>query len=162
MNAPKLIATWFGAGLSPFAPGTAGSLAALPFAYVIQTTFGNAALVAFAATVFLLGCWATKSYLATTGKQDPGEVVIDEVAGQCLLLAALFPTWQSYLAGFFLFRLFDVVKPWPVSYFDQHVKGAFGVMLDDIAAALYPVLFLLIFSGMEWMQPVMQWLGGQL
>jgi phosphatidylglycerophosphatase A len=132
------IATWFGSGLSPFASGTAGSLAALPFAYLIQVNFGSGALLLAALAIFFLGWWASNQYLRHRGGEDPGEIVVDEVAGQWLLLSVLPYTWQGYLAGFLLFRLFDVIKPWPVSWADRKVKGGLGVMLDDMLAALYP------------------------
>ncbi|NBX03359.1 MAG: phosphatidylglycerophosphatase A [Alphaproteobacteria bacterium] len=134
------IATWFGSGQSPKASGTAGSLAALPFAYVIQHFGGNLALLGAAVGIFFVGWWASNRYLAVMGgAQDPSEIVVDEVAGMWLLLAFMPLTWQSYVVGFFLFRAFDVVKPWPVSLSDEKIKGGLGVMLDDIWAGLYPV-----------------------
>ena len=134
------IATWFGSGLSPVVSGTAGSLAALPFAYAIQWQLGSVALGIAAIAIFFIGWWASIQYLAVnTGSKDPKEIVVDEVAGQWLLLCFLPLTWQAYLAGFILFRAFDIVKPWPVSFADQKIPGALGVMLDDILAALYPV-----------------------
>ncbi|MBV8939657.1 MAG: phosphatidylglycerophosphatase A [Alphaproteobacteria bacterium] len=133
------LSTWFGAGLSPFAPGTLGSLGALPFAYLAQMLGGNIAVLAFAALSYGAGLWAARQYLRLFGGDDPREVVIDEVAGQSLLLAAFAPSWQAYAAGFVLFRAFDVLKPWPVSWADQKIKGAPGVMLDDVLAALYGI-----------------------
>lgn len=134
------VATWFGAGKSPVASGTAGSLAALPFAYLIHVTFGNIALLIASFVMFFVGTWAANQFLAHENKgKDPGEIVVDEVAGQWLILSVLFPTWQSYLVGFFLFRIFDVLKPWPVSWADQEVGGGAGIMLDDMLAAVYPV-----------------------
>ncbi|MDX1974058.1 MAG: phosphatidylglycerophosphatase A [Rickettsiales bacterium] len=156
------IATWFGSGLSPKAPGTMGSLAALPFAYVIQTQWGNEALFLSALLVFLIGWWASMRYLrAFPEKTDPGAIVVDEVAAQWLLLAVLFPTWQSYLVGFILFRIFDIRKTWPVSWFDSNVKGALGVMIDDVVAALLPAIFLYIAAHEPWFAPVQYWLAGQ-
>lgn len=142
----RLIVTWFGAGYSPVASGTAGSLAALPFAALIQHAYGAFGLFAFAITVFLGGWFASWHYFgfcSLENKADPKEIVVDEVAGQCLLLAMLPLTWQAYLLGFLLFRAFDIVKPWPVSWADQKVGGALGVMLDDMLAALYPMLLVL-------------------
>lgn len=140
------LSTWFGVGYLKPAPGTFGSLAALPLAWgVFWLTGSTAAIYLSACLLFLLGVWATAVYQHRTGKMDPKEVVIDEVAGQMLLLAGLPQTVTAYVAGFILFRLFDVLKPWPVSYFDRRVKNAFGVMMDDICAGLYPfVLFWLL------------------
>jgi phosphatidylglycerophosphatase A len=171
------IATWFGSGLSPFASGTAGSAAALPFAWVIQKgfgayfgniVFGNVALFIASILIFFIGWWASIQYLnANPGNTDPGEIVVDEVAGQWLLLSVLFPTWHSYFVGFLLFRIFDVVKPWPVSWADQKIGGGLGVMFDDMLAALYPILVFLaimiesqLFHGQKIFLPILHFLGG--
>lgn len=140
------IATWFGAGTARFASGTVGSLAALPFAFVIQLSFGNFALLGASVALFFVGGWATRQFLRHHPEHggDPKQVVVDEVAGQWLVLSVLYPTWQSYFIGFLLFRIFDVVKPWPVSWADQKLKGALGVMFDDFLAAMYPVVVYLI------------------
>ena len=162
------IATWFGSGLSPFASGTAGSLAALPFAYVIQVMWGNWALFGAAIVIFLIGWWASVEYLKFTGRaDDPSEIVVDEVAGQWLILSVMFPTWQSYLVGFLLFRTFDVFKPWPVNVADEKIKGGFGVMFDDLLAAFYPILVFLfilieaqVLDSQKVLLPVMNFIGG--
>jgi len=162
------IATWFGCGMSPVVSGTVGSLGALPFAYVIQVTMGNVALFAASLIIFVIGCWASNQYLLhNPGKEDPGQIVVDEVAGQWLLLSILFPTWQSYLVGFILFRIFDIIKPWPVSLADEKIKGGFGVMFDDMLAALYPILVYLVilieaygFGTQKTLLPLMNFLGG--
>lgn len=145
----KLLGTWFGAGLSPKAPGTVGSLAALPFAYVIQISGGNEALLVASFIAFIVGWIATNIYLRHTTNSDPKEIVIDEVAAQWFLLSFLSPIWQSYLAGFLLFRFFDVLKPWPISWADRKIKGGFGVMFDDILAAAYPIILFLLFAFFE-------------
>src|SRR5215217_6443041 len=104
-----LIATWFGAGLLPWAPGTWGSLAALPWAWAIVYLAGPAALAAAAALAFVLGCWAGGGVARASGRDDPGFVVIDEVAAQWLVLAVAPLDWRWYLAGFVLFRVFDIM-----------------------------------------------------
>ena len=139
-----LLATWFGSGLLPKAPGTWGSLAALPFAWVIQTTGGQAALLAAAAIAFLVGIWASDRMARDIGIKDPGAVVIDEVAGQWLTLAFVPLSAWGYAAGFALFRLADITKPWPASWADRRVGGGLGIMLDDIVAGLYAGLALLV------------------
>lgn len=135
----KLIGTCFGVGLSPKAPGTMASIAALPIAYAIQVYGSSMALLIAAVMIFVIGCIVCEKYLAFTDSSDPQEMVIDEVAGQWLLLSAMHPTWISYLAGLLLFRLFDIVKPWPVSWADRKIRGGFGIMFDDALAALYPM-----------------------
>ena len=139
----SLLATWFGAGKSPKAPGTVGTLAALPFAYGILQLGGAQALLIAALALFLIGVGVSEKYMqANQTKQDPGEIVIDEVAGVWLLLVALPATLNGFIFGFLLFRLFDVLKPWPISLCDNKVLGGFGVMLDDFVAAIYPVFLI--------------------
>lgn len=132
----RMLATWFGSGLSPVAPGTMGSLAALPFAWGLLVWGGTPALLAGAAAVFVLGIPVSAAYGRQIGRDDPGEIVIDEVAGQWLALvpAGLDPV--LFALGFVFFRLFDVWKPWPVSWADRSLKGGLGVMVDDILAGV--------------------------
>ena len=135
-----LIATWFGSGLLPKAPGTWGSLAALPPGALLVWTGGPWALVAGIAAALVLGLWATSRYAVETGRDDPSDVVIDEVAGQWLALmpAGLDPV--LFTVAFVTFRAADIAKPWPVGWIDRKVKGANGVMADDLAAAAYAAL----------------------
>lgn len=156
------IATWFGSGHAPIASGTAGSLAALPFAWIIQTSFGNFALLFASVAMFFAGWWASNQYLKFNGGDDPREIVVDEVAGQWLLLSVMVPTWQAYFFGFLLFRVFDVVKPWPVSLADQKIEGGLGVMADDMLAAMYPIIIfmLLSFAAPSLVTPIINFVGG--
>lgn len=143
-RAQVLLLSWIGAGLVKRAPGTFGSLAAIPFAALITWSWGNNALLASAVLVFFVGWASAHAYLKnSTEHADPQWIVIDEVAGQWLTLAAapLVPIW--YLAGFLLFRLFDIYKPWPVSWADKRVPGALGIMLDDVLAGLFAALSLI-------------------
>ena len=162
------VATWFGCGMSPIVSGTVGSLGALPFAYLIQVNFGNGALAVASILIFLAGVWASDQFLKHTNRtDDASDVVVDEVAGQWLLLSALYPTWQSYLVGFILFRLFDIVKPWPVNLADRKIKGGLGIMFDDMLAGIYPVVVYLIIlleayftNSQNLLLPVMNFIGG--
>jgi phosphatidylglycerophosphatase A len=131
------LATWFGAGRLPWAPGTWGSLAALPLAWLLLALGGPWLLLIAAALVFAIGLWASDRYMKAVGLHDPGAIVIDEVAGQWLTLAIAPLDPLAFLLGFVLFRVTDVLKPWPASWLDRRVGGAFGVMIDDVAAALY-------------------------
>src|SRR5262249_7101693 len=101
------IGTWFGVGLSPKAPGTMGSIAALPFAYVMQVYWGNKVLLIASIVAFFVGWFVTNEYLKFTDAKDPKEIVIDEVSGQWFLLSFMYPTWTSYIVGLALFRFFD-------------------------------------------------------
>ena len=136
-----LLATWWGAGLSPRAPGTVGSLAALPFCYFWLLALPAWGVAGLGLTLLFIGVWAAKQAGKAWGKVDHGAIVIDEVLGQLLALALPFYVLDAsaislefLLVGFLLFRLFDIAKPWPVSHFDNHWKSGWGVMLDDVAA----------------------------
>lgn len=129
-----LIATAGGAGLLPRCPGTWGSLVALPPAWVIATYFGNLWLILAAAIVFCAGLWASSRYLRLSDDMDPAPIVIDEVAGQFLALAAVPPDPWWYVAAFALFRILDIAKPGPVSWAERKLGGSLGVMADDIIA----------------------------
>jgi phosphatidylglycerophosphatase A len=132
-----LIATWFGTGLLPKAPGTWGSLAAVPCAWVIYQSLGPAALAAASILAFLGGWWACAVLAKKGAEGDPGVIVIDEIAGQWLTLTVVAPDLLFYVTGFALFRFFDIVKPWPVSWAERRVAGPLGVMVDDMLAGLY-------------------------
>jgi phosphatidylglycerophosphatase A len=132
--------TWFGVGLSPIAPGTCGALAALPFAWAIRAAWGRPGLALAAAAIFAIGWWAAGVFAAARGVRDPGEIVIDEVAGQWLALFAAPRDPAAWALAFGLFRIFDIWKPWPVRWIDRQVAGGLGIMLDDLAAAGYALL----------------------
>lgn len=133
-----LIATWFGSGYLPKAPGTWGSLAALPFAWVILNFFpGPYLLLAASGALLFVGVWASALHSQTLGSHDAGEIVVDEVVGQWIVLAVAPYSPLGWLAAFLLFRFFDVVKPWPISWIDKRVTGGWGIMLDDVVAGLF-------------------------
>lgn len=175
LHPARLVSTWFGVGLSPVAPGTVGSLVALPLGFIVFLLPGATVLTLFAAALvcFGLGWWSSAVYVRRTaiigiGREDPSEIVIDEVAGQLfalalvmyavsaqwLHLARIIPheliIWSTggplrglllvYIAisipSFLLFRLFDIAKPWPISWCDRRIKGGLGVMVDDMVAGL--------------------------
>lgn len=151
MRSPHVwLATWFGCGFLRPAPGTWGSLGALPFGIALCMS-GNILLLAFAIlAVTYIGTRATQAFEAMTGDHDNKMIVIDEVAGQWLTMMPLLiflddftnqaPIW--IVAAFFLFRFFDILKPWPCGYIDKRVNTAFGVMADDLVAGLYAALIL--------------------
>lgn len=136
-NPGVLIATWFGSGYLPKAPGTWGSIAALPFAWLIVDHFGPIYLLVASVCVFIAGIWASNVYMRLSKSHDPGPVVIDEVVGQWLTLLCVPTELSYYVIGFILFRLADIFKPWPANWADRHVNGGLGVMLDDVFAAAY-------------------------
>jgi phosphatidylglycerophosphatase A len=130
------IALGFGSGLSPKAPGTAGSLLAVMLWWLLFADLALPIQLGIIALGFVLGVWASNWMIARTGIQDPGFIVWDEFIGQWLALLLLPKTLLWYAAAFVLFRLFDIVKRGPVGWADRRFKGGFGVMFDDVLAGL--------------------------
>jgi phosphatidylglycerophosphatase A len=135
-NAAWAIATWFGCGLVPVAPGTAGALGALPL-YWLAIRGGRAGVGAAAIVVTLAGVWAASVVARELGKKDPQLVVVDEVAG---MLVTMLPvgelSWRAVAAGFVVFRVLDVTKPWPIREFERF-PGGWGIVLDDVVAGVF-------------------------
>ena len=133
------LATCFGIGWIRFAPGTFASAAALPFGWALAMA-GWPALAAAAVVATLLGIWACEKHARKVKVYDPSECVIDEVAGQWF---ALLPVpimahadhWRPYILAFVLFRMFDIIKPWPISA-GERLPGGLGVMMDDVLAGI--------------------------
>lgn len=141
-NISVCVSTFFFVGRFPIAPGTAGSFIALVLAWPILAYFGALGLAVASIIVFVIGVWAVDIYQAHTGSHDGGEIVIDEVAGQWLVLMVSALDIAHFAVGFLLFRLFDIWKPWPIGWADRSLKGGFGVMADDILAGLYALICL--------------------
>lgn len=137
-----LVSTFGGLGLMPFAPGTWGSLAALPIAWVILSEWNQYILLAVTLILFLVGVATSTIYARRTNDKDPGAIVIDEVVGQLLVLSIAPLNWSYFLTSFVLFRITDIFKPWPASWADRSVSGGFGIMLDDLFAAGYAAAIL--------------------
>jgi phosphatidylglycerophosphatase A len=148
-----IIATWFGSGLLPIAPGTWGSLAAFPFAYIISVNSGPYVLIIGTVALFFIGMQASNNVEKSTQKKDPGFIVVDEVVGQWIALLPLAFLYNyvgpdlSYwvfapiaAVAFLAFRLYDIWKPWPINYIDKNVSGGFGIMLDDVIAGIYALI----------------------
>lgn len=143
------IALGFGAGLAPKAPGTFGSLAALPlFWLLLQGGLNLPAMLLVITAGFMLGIWACAVTGKDLGVSDHGGIVWDEIIAMWLVLAFTPIDWIWWLVAFGLFRFFDILKPWPIRWFDTHLKNGFGVMFDDLLAALYA---LLIIKGWQWL-----------
>lgn len=140
-----MIATWFGSGLIKPASGTWGTLAAMPVVLYLAPS-GVLILCLWAVIITAIGTWAAHEFEEISQEHDSGRIVIDEVAG--VLIAAIpytiYPSWEMAVAVFALFRLFDAWKIGIVGWFDRHINGAVGVMLDDIAAGFMTAIVLLI------------------
>jgi len=144
-----LLAGWFFAGLFPVAPGTFGTISAIPL--VILVGVQPPPLKAISSLLLLaVAIWSVQVAQQIIGGEDPSQVVIDEVAGY-LLTMLFFPlTWKGFLVGFLLFRAFDIFKPFPIRWLERKLPGAIGIVVDDLAAGLFggilgrtlfPVLF---------------------
>jgi phosphatidylglycerophosphatase A len=114
---------------------------------------GKLGLAVAVLVVFALGCWAASVVAEASRRDDPGAIVIDEVAAQFLVLLAAPLDWRAYAAGFVLFRIFDIAKPPPIRQVERRTPGGLGIMLDDIAAALYALVLLLVGEGALGVRP---------
>jgi len=145
------IATWFGCGFSPYAPGTAGSLAAIVIAAVLHAWLdsGRGSILILTAVLLIPGIWAAGDVAKREGREDPGLVVVDEVIGQWITLAgASVFNWKSYLAAFILFRALDVWKPPPARQFED-LHGGLGIVADDVMAGLYGALAIFLLDRFQ-------------
>jgi phosphatidylglycerophosphatase A len=131
----RLISTWFGCGYSPVAPGTVGSVGALPLVYALSR-LGSVPYWLATIGITLLGVWASGRYARDLGEKDPGSAVIDEVSGTLIAVGFVLGSgWLAIIAAVLLFRLFDIWKPGPVND-AQNLPGGLGVMADDVLAGL--------------------------
>jgi phosphatidylglycerophosphatase A len=136
-----ILAFGFGTGLSPFAPGTVGSLVGVLFAW-LTLDLGLPLQLGIAAAISLSGIWICGESARRIGVHDHGGIVWDEIAGMYITLLAAPPTVAGWILGFVLFRAFDIAKPWPIRDLDHRLGGGAGIMLDDLAAALYALILL--------------------
>ena len=137
------LAFGFGSGLSPFAPGTVGTLIAIPLALALKNLDAPGFWIALL-LLFLSGIKLCADTSRRLGVHDHGGIVWDEIVGYCLAVAFVPLQWQWFLAAFVLFRFFDIVKPWPIRQIDKKVSGGLGIMLDDVVAALFTVILLAV------------------
>jgi phosphatidylglycerophosphatase A len=130
-----LLAFGFGSGLAKKAPGTCGTLAAIPlYLLFAQTGSLSYSLITLVATI--AGFWICGQAADKLGEHDFGGIVWDEIAGYLITLWWIPFSWQGVVLGFILFRFFDILKPWPIKVADRRVKGGFGIMLDDVLAGV--------------------------
>lgn len=144
-----LVAFGFGSGLAPKAPGTVGTLLGLPLFWAIAAAapdLPNQIVLVVAA--FLVGVWACARAGRALGVADHGGIVWDEIVAFALVLLFTPPGWLWIALAFALFRLFDILKPWPIRLADRRLKNGFGVMFDDLLAAGYAIAAL---KGVQWL-----------
>lgn len=136
-------ATWFGCGLMQPGPGTWGTIGALPFGVIILMFGGVPSLLVAIAVTFIIGLWASKHFERMVREKDSGMIVIDEAVGVWIAMIPAILTPTSIGLAFILFRLFDIWKPWPISYLDKRVHGAMGVMIDDVLAGIFAAIVII-------------------
>jgi phosphatidylglycerophosphatase A len=144
------LATGCKSGYSPVAPGTAGSLAALlpcGLLSLLPLSVSSIFLIAF----IVLAVWAAELAEGILGQNDPGCIVIDEFAGMMITLIGIHFTWQSVLSGFIIFRIMDILKPFPIRYLERTIPGGAGVVMDDVAAGVAAHLLLKLLCLFPWM-----------
>lgn len=134
------LAFGFGAGLVPRVPGTAGTVVGLLLYLALSSLLPTAAMLALAALGFVVGTWASGATEKSLGAADHGGIVIDEIVAFWLVLVFIPQTPGWFAAAFVLFRFFDILKPWPIRFFDRHIPGGFGIMFDDLLAASYTLI----------------------
>jgi phosphatidylglycerophosphatase A len=151
----KILATFFGVGFFPLAPGTLASALVVIVSRVLLSGVSPAILLAAAAVLFFLGVWAAGGYASVLGLPDPGRIVVDEVCGQVLALALVPRRGLPVVLAFVFFRVFDIVKPFPLRKLER-LPGGWGIMADDVgaglaaAAAVHLVLALLRVARVSW------------
>lgn len=140
------LALGFGSGLSPIAPGTFGTLAAVPI-YLLLQLLPLPTYLVVTALLFVFGVFICDISARKLGVHDHPGIVWDEVVGYLVTMIAAPVGWYWVLVGFVLFRLFDILKPWPIRFIDRHVEGGLGIMLDDLLAGVMAALLL---QGAVW------------
>jgi phosphatidylglycerophosphatase A len=140
-NPYHFLAFGFGSGLSKWFPGTCGTLVAIPF-YLLMQHLPWPLYLAILVVAFGAGVWFCNEAEKMIGIPDYSGIVWDEMVGFWCTMFWVPTGWAWILAGFILFRLFDILKPWPISWFNNHVHGGFGIMLDDVIAALVACVLL--------------------
>jgi phosphatidylglycerophosphatase A len=135
-NPIHFLALGFGSGLAPKAPGTFGTLAALPLVVLLSLSTPFWLYIVLAVLGSVVGIWICGKAASDMGVHDDSSIVWDEVIGMMITMCAVPVSWQNIVVGFILFRLFDIAKPWPISYLDKNLHGGLGIMLDDVVAGL--------------------------
>jgi phosphatidylglycerophosphatase A len=141
------LAFGFGAGLSRFAPGTMGTIVAVPFIFLLKA-LPPAGFWSLLLILFLLGIYLCDITARRLRKHDPGGIVWDEMVGYWLSVAFVPVQWPWLLAAFLLFRLFDILKPWPIRQSERLFRGGLGIMADDIIAAIYTMGLLAVLQSL--------------
>jgi phosphatidylglycerophosphatase A len=150
-NPLHFLAFGFGSGLAPKAPGTFGTLAAIPLVVLLSFYCSLPIYLGLCVLFSVVGIWICGRTANDMQVHDDSSIVWDEVVGMMITMVAVPLNWQTMLAGFILFRLFDIIKPWPISYLDKHVHGGFGIMADDVLAGIFSLVCVHLLLGLQWL-----------
>ena len=142
----ELFCTSFGIGYLPFFPGTIASIIILPVVWFIKIEFGIKILLVLIIIISILSYYFIKVLIKNHKEKDPKFIIVDEYVGQSISLILCNEKISEYLISFLLFRFFDILKPFPVSYFDKNHKNYFGIIMDDIMAGLYSMILIYLIS----------------
>lgn len=151
-NPVHFLAFGFGSGLSPVAPGTTGTMAAIPLAWLMAQYLSLPLYLGVTVVAMVVGFWICGRSSEMLGVHDHRGIVWDEFVGYFITMIAIPQTWYWVLLGFLLFRFFDIVKPWPAKQFDAELHNGVGIMLDDVVAGLYAlaVMHLGVYGYNHW------------
>ena len=138
-----LLASGFGLGLAPVAPGTFGSLAGIPlYLAILHVTTAPVPTLLLVGLAILLACWVAREAERAIGEHDSGQIVIDEIVGMLVALLWIPPTLEAVVGTFLVFRVLDILKPWPANLIDRRVPGGAGIVLDDVVSGVYANLLM--------------------
>lgn len=140
-NPLHFVSLGFGSGLMPKAPGTFGTLVAIPL-YILISSLNLELYLLITLLVTLIGIYLCAYTSKALGVHDHSGIVIDEIAGYFITMIAVPFDWVWIIVGFLLFRFFDILKPWPISWLDKNVQGGFGIMIDDVLAGFFALICL--------------------
>lgn len=144
-------ATWFGCGRAPRAPGTFGTLGAIPLAFALSKFFSDIGYMAITLLLVVFSIFVATAYEEMTGRHDSPEFVLDEVVGFLVTMAMVPMHPAAILVGFSLFRLFDILKPFPISYIDRKMPGGVGAVADDLLAGIFSNIVLQVLLSYGWL-----------
>jgi phosphatidylglycerophosphatase A len=149
-NPWHFLALGFGSGLAPKAPGTFGTLAAVPLVWLCSAYLPFSIYLILTVLFSIVGIWICGKTADDMQVHDDSSIVWDEVVGMMITMLAVPLHWHTLLIGFILFRIFDIAKPWPISYLDKHVHGGFGIMADDLLAGVFALACMHLGLSLNW------------
>ena len=150
-NPVHFLALGFGSGLAKKMPGTFGTLASIPLVALLCTYSSLPTYLILTLLASVAGVWICGKTADDMQVHDDPSIVWDEVVGMLITMFAVPLSWQTLLLGFVVFRVFDILKPWPISYMDKHVHGGFGIMADDVLAGVFAMLCVHVVLYIGWL-----------